>query len=87
MSWLLSGQLQSSLGSLKSHVASSLKEVFEAVDDEEDPDLDNPDQDPKEKLDLAKGRIRELKSSLELKSADVEKLRKQNEALSNLKKV
>jgi len=35
MSWLLSGQLQSSLGNLKSQVASSLKEVFEAVDEDE----------------------------------------------------
>ena len=39
MSWLLSGQLQSSLGSLKSQVASSLKEVFEAVDEDEQGDI------------------------------------------------
>jgi hypothetical protein len=44
MSWLLSGQLQSSLGSLKNQVASSLKEVFEAVDEDDDPDLEDPNQ-------------------------------------------
>ena len=88
MSWLLSGQLQSSLGSLKNQVASSLKEVFEAVDEDgDDADLDDPNQDPVEKIELAKSRIRELKSRLEDKSSDVEKLKKQNESLLHLKKV
>jgi len=68
-------------------VASSLKEVFEAVDDEDDAELDDPNQDPKEKVDLARARIRELKSLLESKSSDVDKLKKQNESLLHLKKV
>ena len=88
MSWLLSGQLQSSLGSLKNQVASSLKEVFEAVDEDgDDAELDDPNQDPSEKVELAKSRIRELKNLLENKSSDVEKLKKQNESLLHLKKV
>lgn len=88
MSWLLSGQLQSSLGSLKNQVASSLKEVFEAVDEDgDDPELDDPNQDPAEKVELAKARIRELKNLLENKSSDVDKLKKQNESLLHLKKV
>ena len=87
MSWLLSGQLQSSLGSLKNQVANSLKEVFEAVDENDDPQLDDPNQDPKEKVELAKGRIRELKTLLESRTADIDQLKKQNESLLHFKKV
>ncbi len=53
----------------------------------DDLDLDNPNQDPQEKIELARRRIRELKDSLEDKRSDVEKLRKQNEALSQQRKV
>ena len=87
MAWLLSGQLQSSLGSLKNQVANSLKEVFEAVDEDDDPQLDDPNQDPNEKVELAKGRIRELKTLLESRIADIDQLKKQNESLQHLKKV
>jgi hypothetical protein len=51
------------------------------------PELDNPDQDPVEKLDLAKRRIRDLKDSLEAKKIELARLQKQIEEMAQQKKV